>query len=111
MTNSFYITETDTSPNYRFTLKADGAPVNLLGYQEVAVKMTNFFDSSILVSDNTLGSVAVVDAANGVVEYQWKVGDTKTGWYKAEWTVTYTDGKTETFPNDGASLLKIDHKE
>lgn len=41
----------------------------------------------------------VVDAARGSVRYDWAAGDTDTpGVYHAEWQVTYSDGRKQTFP-------------
>jgi hypothetical protein len=41
----------------------------------------------------------IVDALAGSVRYDWGVGDTDTpGTYNAEWQVTYTDGRKQTFP-------------
>ena len=46
------------------------------------------------------GSATLVDAANGVVEYQWGASDTQTaGEYDADWRVT-TGGKLGIWPSE-----------
>lgn len=44
-------------------------------------------------------SAVLVDAAAGVVRYDWQVGDTDTpGQYEAEWEMVDGAGRTQTFP-------------
>ena len=46
-------------------------------------------------------AATVIDAANGIVEYQWVAGDTATaGTFLGEFEVTFADSNIETFPND-----------
>ena len=42
------------------------------------------------------------------MEYQWQAGDTANdGVYQAEFRITYTNDKIETFPNDEFILVKV----
>lgn len=46
-------------------------------------------------------AATVVDATNGIVEYQWSVTDTATaGTFFGEFQVTFADSNVESFPND-----------
>jgi hypothetical protein len=62
-----------------------------------------------------LGRTAVIDrkahiqdAATGEVWQVWAPGETDTaGVYRAEFQVQYSDGRKETFPNDGYISVRI----
>lgn len=44
-------------------------------------------------------AAVVVDATEGIVRYDWLAADTDTpGQFQAEWEVTWTGGKKQTFP-------------
>lgn len=46
-------------------------------------------------------ALAEGDPTDGVVRYEWAVGDTdRYGAFDAEWIVTYSDGREETFPGN-----------
>lgn len=50
----------------------------------------------------------IVDASNGIVKYDFTASDTDTtGWYWAEFEVTFSDASIETFPNSGYFSIKI----
>jgi hypothetical protein len=50
----------------------------------------------------------ITDAANGEVSYAWLSGDTATaGIYRAEFEVTDTAGKVETYPTEGYIDVEI----
>ena len=79
----------DTAPNLRAQLVRGGVPVDLTG---ATVKFCLL---------GTKRDCTIINATNGEVEYSWQVGDTEsTGTLQAEFEVTYSDGKIETFPND-----------
>ena len=94
MAADFTIKANDEKPSIQATLAAGGSPVNLAG-------ATVHF----ILADKTSGTVKVnaaaviVDAAAGVVRYDWIAADTGApGSYQAEWQVTWGDGGRQTFP-------------
>ena len=93
---AFNIKQNDTSPVFQATLRGPaGSGENLAGAQSVTFKMANSVQQ-VKVSQ----PVIIDDAANGVVSYEWQVGDTDTsGTFFAEFEVVKSDGKRETFPN------------
>ena len=58
------------------------------------------------------GAAAIVDVPGALVQYDWTVADQATygrraaEWH-ARWTVTYSDGKTKDFPNDGWDVVSV----
>lgn len=57
------------------------------------------------------GNATVVDAANGIVRYDWQIGDTNAaGTYRFEWRATFLNGSQETFPNLGYNRIVIDER-
>jgi len=97
----FRLKRGDQSPTIKYQLLDEqGDPVDITGFQEVRFLMRPRGASSPKVDDDTNGAVAVTDAANGIVQYEWDSSDTDTsGSFKAEWEVAYSGGDTETFPN------------
>lgn len=50
----------------------------------------------------------VIDASNGIVEYQWVAGETDVvGLYGIEFVITYSDGTIYTVPSNGELWLYI----
>lgn len=97
MKNIFHIKRNDTSPAIEMALSTKAGPVDLTG-------ASVYFHMANVVS----AAAVIVDAAQGIVRYNWGVGDTDTeGYHLIEWEVVYSDGKKETFPNDGYSTVKI----
>jgi hypothetical protein len=48
------------------------------------------------------------DRTAGIVRYSWIPGDTDTpGTYDAEWEITYSNGKKQTFPGDSYNTVII----
>lgn len=55
------------------------------------------------------GDAVIVDAANGVVRYDWGTNDTSViGSYQAEFIVTEPGGKTYSAPSDGFIPVSVD---
>lgn len=97
---SFTIKSGDTSPSIQYTLyEPDGStPVDLTS-STVNFHMRLKGSTAAPAVD---ASATLVDAANGVVRYDWASGDTATaGEHEAEFEVTFQTGKVETFPNRG----------
>lgn len=57
-------------------------------------------------------SCTIVDAANGVVQYEWAAGDTDTpGIYFGEFIIDWDgNGDEITCPNDGYKIIKVKAK-
>lgn len=99
MTNRiFYIKKGDRLPTIRSTLyQPDGEIQPLTSVSGVKFIMYQNGTEKI----NAAASV-LEGGTTGAVEYAWATNDTNTsGVYKAEWQVTFTDGKPQTFPNKG----------
>ena len=102
MAQEFFIKRNDLSPTIRVSLKdANGAYVNL-NNATVLFKMQPLLGGSIISS-----SADIFDTSEATVEYIWQVGDTEdSGSYRAEFEVTYSDGKVESFPN--SSFIRVE---
>lgn len=89
----------DTAPVVRATLLDEqGAPVDLTGASVKFVMATATEPRTVSVDS----AATLADAANGVVEYAWAVGDTnEPGSYVAEFEVVYADTSVQTFPTEG----------
>jgi hypothetical protein len=94
----------DTSPSIVATLTGgDEKPVDLT---RASVVLNMIRASGRLVIARA--PVTVVDAAGGVVRYDWASEDTDSrGEHRAEIEVTYSDGRVETFPAGGYLTIQI----
>lgn len=100
---AFSIKQNDTSPSLQATLKdASQTPVSLTG---AAVRLhMKSVDGTVKIDE----TMAITDAENGVVQYDWQAGDTDTfGTYYVEFEVTYSDASVETFPNNGNKVVTV----
>jgi hypothetical protein len=90
MAADFTIKANDRLPSIQATLSAD----------LTTATGVNFIMKSI--QGNTIkvnAAATIVTPASGVVRYDWIAADTATpGSYQAEWQVTWTGGKKQTFP-------------
>ena len=90
----FYIKQNDTSPSVLYALEP--TTVNLTG-AAVRLKMRSIWEDSF---DFDKAAVVVTETGTPTVRYDWQSGDTATtGFYVAQFVVTYSDDTVETFPN------------
>lgn len=101
MADLFKIKRNDRRPRYRVQLTANDEPVDLTGASGVKFLMGS-------AATTVEGVATIVDAATGVVEYAWAVGDTATaGEFNVEFEVDWGADETQTFPDDGYFAVKI----
>jgi len=92
----FYIKQNDTSPDFAAVLT--DAAGNLAALTGATVQFHMAEEDGTVVVDAV---ATVVSTVTATVSYAWQVGDTATpGKYYAEFEVTFSNGKVETFPND-----------
>ena len=93
---AFFIKQNDTSPILQADLKdGNNSAVDVTG-ATIAFKMRPVSSSAATVNS----AAAIIDGSAGSVKYEWQSSDTATaGSYFAEFQVTFSNGKIETFPN------------
>jgi hypothetical protein len=107
---AFTLKKNDTRPMFVAALRdkaGTGAeePLDLTGATEVLFLMRLESATGPLV---VTGTAEVTDAEEGVVQYEWSVGDTEiSGTFVAEFQITWADGGIETVPNDGYVSIVI----
>jgi len=85
----------DRLPSIQAILSSGTTPVDLTGATGVKFIMKATQGNAVKVN----ATATIVTPASGVVRYDWLSADTDTaGSYQAEWQVTWTGGKTQTFP-------------
>lgn len=101
---NFGIKQNDTAPNIMGILKDENDEVIDISGASVRFHMSDYAGEEVMID----AEAAIEDAENGVVYYDWQEGDTaEAGEFKAEFEVTYSDGKVETFPNEGYIIIAI----
>lgn len=102
---TFRIKRNDRLPEIMaICLDADGDAVDLTGAVSVAFHMKDTQGGVPKV--NAAGTI--VTPAAGIVKYAWGATDTDTtGSYNAEFEVTFTASRTETFPNAENIVITI----
>lgn len=101
---TYTIKRHDLYPPIEATLEqADGVPINLRKATQVRFMMLDE-DDNLKVD----APVQIIDAARGVVLYDWQAGDTDTsGTYRAEFEITFEDGRILTVPNDDYIIIIV----
>jgi hypothetical protein len=103
---TFYFGQSDTSPVLQDTLlDSSGAAVDLTG-ATVKFTMTDRFGVVVI---NAAAATIVGPPTGGVVSYTWQTADlANPGFYRGKWTVTFSGGGVESFPNaDGSGTFLI----
>lgn len=100
----FILTQNDTFPPIRGTcLDENGDPVNLTGASVRFIMQPQ--DSE---TDTVDAAGVIADADAGIVYYDWQAADTAVaGSFFAEFEVTYSTGKVETFPRAEPLVILI----
>lgn len=99
MAASFYIKQNDTAPSIEAVLLDSNGRVRSMANASAVRFHMKSEQGTVLVED---GVGSVVNAAKGIVSYEWQSGDTSnTGIHNAEFEIEYTNGQIETFPNTG----------
>ncbi len=96
---TFYIKKGDTAPPLRvFLRQRDGSPITL----DTAVVKFHMNNGKV-----ASGTVTILDADLGKVEYSWQAADTDTaGSFSGEFEIT-DGGKDQTVPSNGYITIKI----
>jgi hypothetical protein len=95
MSQTFFIKARDTAPSLIYALSP--ASVDLTG----ATVRFNMRTRTGTVLINRAAAVIVTPTGAPTVRYDWQAGNTDTsGLHEAEFEVTYSGGRIETFPND-----------
>lgn len=100
----FVMKRNDTSPAIEMQLLSNAGSAVPISGATVRFHMKNAQTQEIVIN----AVATIVNAATGIVKYEWDSLDTLTsGRYLAEWEVTYSDSRIETFPNNGNQVIVI----
>lgn len=107
----FSIKRGDTASYLYATLEdADGVAVDIQG-ATVVFKMGPISGGTLSIAataTNAQNGAGTVDGSTGNVIYRWGTADLATaGWFNGEWTVTYSNGTVQSFPNVGHMLIAV----
>lgn len=95
---SFFLKQLDTAPVLEYTCLDENKAVIVLTGATVTFYMQD--ENGIAVITDAV--VTITDAANGVVEYQWVAADSDvSGYFFAEFVITFGDGTIRTSPDPG----------
>lgn len=95
MALQFFLKRGDRSPSIRFTLSPT---VDLTGATARFLMRDRATGAAVV----TASASVVIPATAGIVQYDWQSADVAaSGVYDAEFEITYSTGKIETFPNYG----------
>lgn len=102
----------DTAPDYVAALTDDVGAANTPPIDLTSATSVDFIMRSADVPDTDTPKVkaacTIVDAANGIVSYHWGASDTDTvGDFNIEFEIAWSDGTTQTVPNDGYNTITV----
>lgn len=102
----FTIKTGNVLPLLTATLKDDAGVAADLTNASVAFRMRNLTDDTVKVNSASAAVVGTPTAGN--VAYTWQAGDTDTpGIYRGEWLVTFSGGRSASYPNDRDLLIAV----
>jgi 5-hydroxyisourate hydrolase-like protein (transthyretin family) len=103
---TFFIKSGDNLPVLKAALKdAGGWPLDLTSASSVALRVKQVAKVN---ANKWQKSCVVTDPANGRVEFRWVTADTAVpGTYDCEFVVTWSDGGTQTVPNNSNIQIVI----
>jgi len=94
----------DTYPYETQLLWADGSVIDLSTATKVEIILTPYGSTT----PSLIGVCSIIDAQNGVVRYEWGVGETDVvGIYSLEFRITFNNGDVLTVPTDDDMFLWI----
>jgi hypothetical protein len=103
MAETFHMKRNDRLPVIKATLRDVDGVVDLTTATEVRFHMAVEGETAKVDAAAT-----ILDATAGTVQYAWVAADTDTtGTYLAEFEVTWSDGRTETFPSGDYIVVKV----
>jgi hypothetical protein len=101
MQSSFDITQNDTSPSIGWALPSG---VNVVAATVVFSMRPRRSETPVI----NRAAARIVTTTPPVVAYDWQDGDTaETGFFLAEFELTYADGAVETFPRGSGIPVTI----
>ena len=105
MATTFKLKRNDTADDLQLTLKdAAGSAVSYASATPIRFHMRKAGASSAKVD----AAATIVDAANGVIKYVWIAADVnEAGDFIAEFEITFSGGKIQTFPNSKENRLIV----
>lgn len=100
----FVLKQHDRLPSIQAIFTSGGQAVDLTTATGVQFIMRPLQGGPVKVASPAV----IVNAAGGVVRYDWLAADTDTaGSYQAEWQVTWADGKPQTFPTQSYHTVDV----
>jgi|TARA_B110000914_G_scaffold174272_1_gene155362 hypothetical protein len=101
---AFTITQNDTSPSIKATLK-DGAGT-VIDLTSATCKIHVMPLGGTVLKVNAI--TTITNPTTGIVQYDWIPADTTDfGTFSIQFEVTYGNGTIETFPNNGSLAMII----
>jgi hypothetical protein len=100
---AFEIKQHDTSPAYVYDMQdgVDGESPTAIDLTDATGVVFKMRLADTTGAPQVEGAMEITTAASGRVTYEWEAGDTDTvGTYDVEYEITWTDGTTETVPNN-----------